>query len=75
MAIPFLQIHDVHQIDHMNCEFFPVVEEKELIDCVEWEVPVVPSCETYNSNGDSIKNRTRIRKFCSNKLNSQNQLS
>ena len=32
MAIPFLQIHDVHQIDHMNCEFFPVVEEKELID-------------------------------------------
>ena len=47
---PFLQIRDVHQIDHMDCDFFPVVEEKELIDCGEWEMPVVPSCGTDKSN-------------------------
>ncbi len=35
---PFLQFHDVHQLDHMDCEFFPglflvfhlMVEEKNL---------------------------------------------
>ena len=32
----FLQLHDVHQFDHMDCEFFPLVE-REIIDCGEWE--------------------------------------
>jgi len=31
-----LQIHDVHQLDHMECKFFPEMES-ELIDCGEWE--------------------------------------
>ena len=32
-----LKIHDVHQLDHMECKFFPEMES-ELIDCGEWGI-------------------------------------